>query len=122
MRKKMIAVGAGALLLVAVISLFVSIPNWSVKSFEAVVRETVIMPDNETRLIVERITEIYGNPLNSLHIGEQTKLLDMDGKTISVEDLQPGIVIKVTLKDAFTEETPFYYPTIYKIEMLENAL
>lgn len=122
MRKKMIAVGAGALLLVAVISLFVSIPNWSVKSFEAVVRETVIMPDNETRLIVERITEIYGNPLNSLHIGEQTKLLDMDGKTISVEDLQPGIVIKVTLKDAFTEETPFYYPTIYKIEMLETAL
>lgn len=31
------------------------------------------------------------NPLNSLHIGEETKLMDTDGKTISIEDLQPGI-------------------------------
>ena len=29
--------------------------------------------------------------------------------------------VKVTLKDAFTEETPFYYPTVYEIEVLENA-
>lgn len=121
MKKKIFAVGAGALLLAAVIALFVSIPSWSVKSFEAVVRESVIMPDSETRLIVERITEIYGNPLNSLHIGEQTKLLDMDSKTISIEDLKPGITVKVTLKDAFTEETPFYYPTVYEIEMLKSA-
>lgn len=120
MKKKIYFVGIGVLLVVAVIVLFTSIPKWSEKSFEAVVQETVTMPDGETRLIVERTTEIYVNPLNSLHIGEETKLLDTDGKTISVEDLQYGIKVKVTLKDAFTEETPFYYPTVYEIEVLEN--
>ena len=119
-KKKIYFVGIGVLLVVAVIALFASIPKWSEKSFEAIVQETVTMPDGETRLIVERTTEIYGNPLNSLHIGEKTKLFDTDGNIISVEDLQPGIKVKVTLKDAFTEETPFYYPTVYEIEVLEN--
>ena len=122
MKKKIYFVGIVILLVVAVIALLTSIPKWSEKSFEAIVQETVTMPDGETRLIVERTTEIYGNPLNSLHIGEKTKLFDTDGNIISVEDLQPGIKVKVTLKDAFTEETPFYYPTVYEIEILENAL
>lgn len=120
-KKQIIFVGIGVLLVVAVIALLASIPKWSEKSFEAIVQETVTMPDGETRLIVERTTEIYGTPLNSLHIGEQTKLLDMDKKTLSVEDLQPGTKVKVTLKDAFTEETPFYYPTVYEIRVIENA-
>ena len=120
-KNKIIFVGIGILLVVAVIALLTSIPKWSEKSFEAVVKETVIMPDGEIRLIVERTTEIYGNPLNSLHIGEETKLLDTDANTISVEDLQPGVKVKVTLKDAFTEETPFYYPTVYEIKIIENA-
>ena len=120
-KKKIYFVGIVILLVVAVIALLTSIPKWSEKSFEAVVQETVTMSDGETRLIVKRITEIYGNPLNSLHIGEQTKLLDMDKKTLSVEDLQPGTKVKVTLKDAFTEETPFYYPTVYEIRVIENA-
>ena len=120
MKKKIYFVGIGVLLVVAVIVLLTSIPKWSEKSFEAIVQETVTMPDGETRLIVERTTEIYVNPLNSLHIGEKTKLFDTDGNIISVEDLQPGIKVKVTLKDAFTEETPFYYPTVYEIEVLEN--
>ena len=120
MKKKIYFVGIAVLLVVAVVALLTSIPKWSEKSFEAVVQETVTMPDGETRLIVERTTEIYGNPLNSLHIGEETKLLDTDGNTISVEDLQPGVKVKVTLKDAFTEEIPFYYPTVYEIEVLEN--
>ena len=76
------------------------------------------MSDGEIRLIVERTTEIYGNPLNSLHIGEETELLDIDGNKISVEDLQPGIKVKVTLKDSFTEETPFYYPIVYEIKTI----
>ena len=120
-KNKLIFVGIGILLVAAIVALFAGIPKWSEKSFEAVVQETVTTQDGEIRLIVERTTEIYGNPLNSLHIGEETKLLDTDGKTISVEDLQPGIKVKVTLKDAFTEETPFYYPTVYEIEVLENA-
>lgn len=109
------------LLVVAVIALLANIPKWSEKSFEAIVQETVTMPDGETRLIVERTTEIYGNPLNSLRIGEETKLLDMDGKARSVEDLQPGTKVKVTLKDAFTEETPFYYPTVYEVKIIRSA-
>ena len=118
-KKKIYFVGIAVLLVVAVIALLTSIPKWSEKSFEAVVQETVTMPDGETRLIVERTTEIYGNPLNSLHIGEETKLLDTDGNTISVEDLLPGVKVKVTLKDAFTEETPFYYPTVYEITVIK---
>ena len=109
------------LLVVAVIALLANIPKWSEKSFEAVVQETVTMQDGEIRLIVERTTEIYGNPLNSLRIGEETKLLDMDGKARSVEDLQPGTKVKVTLKDAFTEETPFYYPTVYEVKIIRSA-
>ena len=119
MKKKIYFVGIGVLLVVAVIALFASIPKWSEKSFEAVVQETVTMQDGEIRLIVERTTEIYGNPLNSLHIGEETKLLDTNGNQISIEDLQLGIEVKVTLKDAFTEETPFYYPTVYEIAVIE---
>lgn len=121
MKKKIYFVGIAVLLVVAVIALLTNIPKWSEKSFEAFVQETVTMPDGEIRLIVERTTEIYGNPLNSLHIGEETKLLDTDGNKISVEDLQQGTKVKVALKDAFTEEIPFYYPTVYEIEVLENA-
>ena len=109
-KKKIIFVGIGVLLLVAVVALLTSIPKWSEKSFEG-----------EIRLIVERTTEIYGSPLNSLHIGEETKLLDTDGKTISVEELQPGAKVKVSLKDAFTEEIPFYYPMVYEVKKIGNA-
>lgn len=94
--------------------------NWSNLSYEAIVQEKVTMPDGEIRLIVERTTEIHASPLNSLHIGEETKLIDTDGKIISVEDLQPGMKVKVTLKDAFTEETPFYYPTVYEIREINT--
>ena len=120
-KNKIIFVGISILLVTAVIVLFASVPKWSEKSFEAVVQETVAMPDGETRLIVERKTEIYGTPLNSLHIGGETKLLDMDGKTLSIEDLQPGTKVKVILKDSFTEETPIYYPIVYEIKELNDA-
>lgn len=118
-KKRIIYVGVGALLIVAVIAFFSSIPKWSEKSFEAVVQEVVTMPDGEIRLIVERTTEIYADPLNSLHIGEETKMVDAEGEIIPIEDLQPGYKVEVTLKDAFTEETPFYYPTVYTIRLME---
>lgn len=121
-KKKIVIVGICILLVVIVIIvLFASNSKWSETRFEAVVQETVTMPDGEIRLIVKRTTEIYGNPLNSLHIGEETKLLDTDGKTITVESLKSGIKVKVTLKDAFTEEIPFYYPTVYEVKIIENA-
>ena len=120
-KKKIVIVGIGILLVViALIVLFASNSKWSKTRFEAVVQETVTMPDGEIRLIVKRTTEIYGDPLNSLHIGEETKLLDTDGKAITVESLKPEIKVKVTLKDAFTEETPFYYPTVYEVKIIEN--
>ncbi len=120
-KNKIIFVGIGILLVATVIFLFTSVPKWSEKGFEAVVQETVTTPDGEIRLIVERTTEIYGNPLNSLHIGEETKLLDIDGKALSIEDLQPGMKVKVTLKDSFTEETPIYYPIVYEIKALNDV-
>lgn len=119
MKKKLIFVEIGVVLVAALAVFFTSIPKWSEKSFEAVVQETVTMPDGEIRLIVERTTEIYGKSINALHIGAETKLLDTGGNTISVSDLRPGIKVKVTLKDAFTEETPLYYPTVYKIAVIQ---
>lgn len=89
-------------------------------SFEAIVQEVVTQPDGEIRLIVERTTEIYGNPLNSLGISEDTKLLDADGDEISANDFQQDSIVTVKLKNAFTEETPFYYPTVYEIKIIDN--
>lgn len=118
-KKTMIILAAIAAVVIVAIVVISQSSNWSTLSYEAVVQETVTMSDGEIRLIVERTTEIYGNPLNSLHIGEETELLDIDGNKISVEDLQPGIKVKVTLKDSFTEETPFYYPIVYEIVLID---
>ncbi len=88
-------------------------PKMSETSFEAIVQEVVTQPDGEIRLIVERTTEIYGNPLNSLGISEDTKLLDADGNEISVNDFQQGSTVTVKLKNTFTEETPVYLSLIH---------
>ena len=119
-KKTMIILAAIAAIVIVAVVVISQSSNWSKLSYEAVVQETVITPDGETRLIVERTTEIYGDPLNSLSIGPDTKLLDTDEETISVADLQTGTKVKVTLKDAFTEETPFYYPTVYEIKVIED--
>lgn len=119
-KKIMIILAAIAAIVIVAVVVISQSSNWSKLSYEAVVQETVITPDGETRLIVERTTEIYGDPLNSLSIGPDTKLLDTDEETISVADLQTGTKVKVTLKDAFTEETPFYYPTVYEIKVIED--
>lgn len=121
-RKKTIIFGGIVLIIAAcAIGLFTQSPKWSQRSFEAVVKETVTQPDGEIRLIVERTTEIYGDPINSLGISKDTILLDTDGKDISVNDIQPGSSVKVTVKDAFTEETPFYYPVVYEIKLINSS-
>lgn len=117
-KKTMIFLAVIAAVVIVAVTVILQPSNWSKLSYEAVVRETITMPDGETRLIVERTTEIYGNPLNSLGIGTDTKLLNTDEKTISIADLQVGTKVKVTLKDSFTEETPFYYPIVYEIKMI----
>ena len=104
-KKTMIILAAIAAVVIVAIVVISQSSNWSTLSYEAVVQETVTMSDGEIRL-------------NSLHIGEETELLDIDGNKISVEDLQPGIKVKVTLKDSFTEETPFYYPIVYEIKTI----
>ena len=119
-KKLMIAVMTILVIVVAVLVVVTQSPKWSRKSFEAVIQETIIQPDGEIRLIVERTTEIYSNPLNSLHISEETELVGMDGKEIEIEDLQPGNTVEVILKDSFVEETPFYYPTVYEIKVINN--
>lgn len=93
---------------------------WAGKSFEAVVQETVTQSDGEIRLIVERITEIYGDAMNSLGISEETKLLSDNREEIAIGDFQQGDIVSVTLKDAFTEETPFYYPVVYEIKVVKH--
>lgn len=117
-RKNRRRIGTLIVLLIAVVGItaVTQSAKWSEKSFDAVVRQAVVQSDGETRLIVERTTEIYGNPVNSLGISKDTKLLDTDGNALFVEDFQQGSAVTVKLKDAFTEETPFYYPTVYEIK------
>ena len=118
-KKKFVFIGAIAVLIIAMVGITVvsQSSKMSEKSFDAVVQEVVTQPDGEVRLIVERTTEIYGNPVNSLGISKDTKLLDADGNEISVDDFLQGSKVTVKLKDAFIEETPFYYPTVYEIKL-----
>lgn len=120
-KKVFIAFAVVIVIIIGAIGLFTQSPKWSQRSFEAVVQETVIQSNGETRLIVERTTEIYGDPINSLGISKDTKLLDIDGKNISAKDIPSGSSVKVTVKDAFTEETPFYYPVVYEIKVISSS-
>ena len=122
MKKKKTVIAAIVAVAVVAVVVATQSSNWSTLSYEAVVQETVFMQDGEIRLIVKRTTNIHASPLNSLRIKEQTKLMDADGQPISVYDLRPGIKVSVALKDAFTEEMPFYYPTVYEIKIIEKDL
>lgn len=121
-KKKFMIIGAIAVLIIAIVGVAVvsQSSKMSEKSFDAVVQEVVTQPDGEVRLIVERTTEIYGDPVNSLGISEDTKLFDADGNEISVNDFQQGSKVTVKLKDAFIEETPFYYPIVYEITIISG--
>lgn len=121
-KKKIMIIGVIAVLIIAVVGITAvsQSSKMSERSFDAVVQEIVTQSDGEVRLIVERTTEIYGDPINSLGISEDTKLLDADGEEISVKDFQQGSKVTVNLKDAFLEETPFYYPTVYEIKIIDN--
>ena len=119
-KKRLMIVGIMAALVIVIGAMAINqSPGWSEISFEAIVQETVMQPDGEIRLIVERTTEIYGNPVNSLGISEDTKLPGKNGKELSINDFQQGNAVTVTLKDAFTEETPYYYPTVYEIKIID---
>lgn len=105
-------------LLLAAIFMLIS-TKASEKTFEAVILNTVIQSDGEVRLIVERTTQIYANPNNSLAISSETSLVDEKGNRAEIAAFQSGTHVKVRLKDAFIEETPFYYPTVYEIRIIK---
>lgn len=121
-KKKIMIIGVITALIIAIVGITAvsQSSKMSEKSFDAVVQEIVTQPDGEVRLIVERTTEIYGDPVNSLGISKDTKLLDADGNEISVDDFKQGSKVTVKLKDAFIEETPFYYPDVYEIKRIHN--
>lgn len=101
------------LILIVIIGGIVVIRNpqkWSELEFEGVILEVSVQSDDEIRLIIERTTNIYGDSINSLGISEDTKLVSASGNIISIAELEKGMGVKVSLKDAFTEEIPFYYP------------
>ena len=121
-KKKIMIIGVIVVLIIAIVGIIAvsQSSKMSERSFDAVVQEIVTQPDGEVRLIVERTTEIYGDPVNSLGISEDTKLLNADGNEISVDDFKQGSKVTVNLKDAFIEETPFYYPDVYEIKRIHN--
>ena len=121
-KKKIMIIGVIVVLIIAIVGIIAvsQSSKMSERSFDAVVQEIVTQPDGEVRLIVERTTEIYGDPVNSLGISKDTKLLDADGNEISVDYFKQGSKVTVNLKDAFIEETPFYYPDVYEIKRIHN--
>lgn len=121
-KKRLIIIGVVAFLVIIAVGITMvsQSSKWSEKSFETVIQEVVTQPDGEVRLIVERKTEIYGNPMNSLGISEDTELLNANGSAISITDFEQGNFVRVTLKEAFTEETPFCYPAVYEIRIIDT--
>ncbi len=121
-KKKLMIIGVVAVLIIAALGIIAvsQSSKMSERAFDAVVQDVVTQPDGEVRMIVERTTEIYGDPLNSLGISKETKLLDEYGNELSINDFKQDSKVTVKLKDAFTEETIFYYPTVYEINLLSN--
>ncbi len=120
-KKKWIIIGA--ILFVSIIVVVIAIsqaPKWSKLSFKAIVQEIVTQPDGEIRIIVERTTEIYGNPLNSLSIKDSTELVDESDNKIPITDFNQGDTVMVVLENAFDEESIFYYPTVYKVKLIST--
>ena len=107
-KKKWIIIGVVMFVIIVAVVLTISQSSkWSEVSFEAVVQETITQQDGEIRLIVKRTTEIYESPFNSLSVGNDTELIDKDGNKLTILDFKKGDTVKVTLKNAFTEEMPF---------------
>ena len=76
-RKRLIIIGIALAVIASVVVLAITqSPKWSQISYDAIVQETITQPDGEVRLIVERTTEIYDSPMNSLGISESTALVD----------------------------------------------
>lgn len=115
--KKYIIMAVLAVIVIAAVIVITQSFKWSEKSFEAVIQEKVTQPNGEIRLLVERTKEIYGDPMNALGISEGTKLVGTNGEEITIDDFQQGNTVSVTLKDAFTEEIPYYYPIVYEIKL-----
>ncbi len=122
MRKKKLII-IGAILFVSIIVVVIAIsqaPKWSKLSFKAIVQEIVTQPDGEICMIVERTTEIYGNPLNSLSIKDSTEVVDESDNKIPITDFNQGDTVMVVLENAFDEESIFYYPTVYKVKLIST--
>ncbi len=122
-KKKIMIIGVIVVLIIAIVGITAvsqSSKNVEKRSFDAVVQEIVTQSDGEVRPIVERTTEIYGDPVNSLGISEDTKLLDADGMKYQLMTLNKSSKVTIKLKDAFIEETPFYYPDVYEIKRIHN--
>ena len=121
-KKKFMIIGVIVVLIIAIVGITAvsQSSKMSEKSFDAVVQEVVTQPDGEVRLIVERTTEIYGDPVNSLGISKDTKLLDANHNEITIDTFKEDSKVTIKLKDAFIEETPFYYPTVYEITLISN--
>ncbi len=120
-KKKWIIIGAILFVSIIVVAITISqAPKWSKLSFKAIVQEIVTQPDGEICMIVERTTEIYGNPLNSLSIKDSTELVDESDNKIPITDFNQGDTVMVVLENAFDEESIFYYPTVYKVKLIST--
>lgn len=120
MKKWFVLLGIVASVSIIVVAVTIASGTWSNISFEAVVQERATEQDGIMNLIVEIATEGFIDPLCSLHISENTKILDESGNRILVRDIQVGYTVKVKLKNSSIEGNPTYYPTVFEVKVLRR--
>jgi hypothetical protein len=59
--------------------------------------------------------------LMSAGINAETKLLDAQGKTIAISDIQPGQLVELTYSGLIQESYPATYADVYQVKIMGRA-
>jgi hypothetical protein len=63
----------------------------------------------------------YSSDLMSAGINAETKLVDAQGKTIAVSDIQPGQLVELTYSGLIQESYPATYVDVYQVKIMGPA-
>jgi hypothetical protein len=63
----------------------------------------------------------YSSDLMSAGINAKTKLIDAQGKTIVVSDIQPGQLVELTFSGLIQESYPATYADVYQVKIMGPA-
>jgi hypothetical protein len=63
----------------------------------------------------------YSSDLMSAGINAKTKLVDAQGKTITISDIQPGQLVELTFSGLIQESYPATYADVYQVKIMGPA-